>query len=734
MPSFLNPMLLWGLLIVAVPILIHLINLLRHRRVKWAAMEFLLVSQKKNRTWVVLRELALLILRMLAVAAIVLMVAQPLMKSRLARFLGSSTTHHVVLLDDSYSMSDRWADTDAFGVAKQAIAKLGEQAAAQGISQSFTLLRLSQVAPHGGAPRPDLLAEIVTAAFPNRLNDLLRPFEPTALAIGPESAFAVLDQLLGPAEGEQRIVYLVSDFRSRQWAEPDELKRTLARLNSEGTHIELVDCIEQARPNLAIASLEPMSGTRAAGVALFHEVAVTNYGPRAVHDVSVMLEEDGSPRPAVLIDSIAAGKTETRRFPVRFPTAGEHLLVASLDGDAVSVDNRRHSVIDLPLTVRVLIVDGDPAGTDARFLTWALAPGGPVQTGITTQVEPPRFLDTEALDRFDVIYLTNINRLDATAVSAVEGFVEAGGGLAFFCGELTDPAFVNTQLYRDGEGFFPLPVVGVAELLVDRLQRAADLQVTDHPMFSVFAGERNSFLSAVTIGRYLATEDTWAPPEDSSVRVIANLRNAAPLVVERRFGDGRVIALLTTAAPQWNNWGRNPSFVVALLEMQSYLGNANHGSHERLVGEPLELMLDPATYRSRVRITAPSRSTTAPVTVEATVVDGGLHAVYPETMSAGIYTAELETKDGRTELKRFAVNVVSEEGNLAALDGQQLASRLDGIDYAFRRASEFELTVSDSAGFQLSDALLYLLVALLIGEQLLAYSLSYHRKKQEHAT
>ena len=397
---------------MAIPVLIHLINMLRQRRVKCAAMEFLLVSQKKNRTWVVLRELLLLALRMLAVAAIVLMLAQPLMRSSLARFLGSTTTHHVVLLDDSFSMSDRWADTDAFQVAKQSIARLGEQAAAQGISQSFTLLRLSQAAPAVVPLAPIYSPRWLRLPFPIGLADLLRPLAPTALAVGPVPAFSVLDELLGPSEGEQRIVYLVSDYRTRQWAEPDELKQTLSKLSGEGTRIELVDCVDKTRPNLAIESLKPLSGTRAAGVALFHEVAVTNYGTDPVHDVSVLLEEDGSPRPAVLIDSIAAGKTESRRFPVRFPTAGQHLLAASLDSDAVLTDNRFHNVIDLPLTVRVLVVDGDPEGNDARFLAWALSPGGPVETGITTQVEPIRYLDTESLDEFAVIYLTNINRLD----------------------------------------------------------------------------------------------------------------------------------------------------------------------------------------------------------------------------------------------------------------------------------------------------------------------------------
>jgi len=51
MPTFdFAPLVWWGLPLAAAPVLIHLINLLRQRRVKWAAMEFLLASQRKYRT------------------------------------------------------------------------------------------------------------------------------------------------------------------------------------------------------------------------------------------------------------------------------------------------------------------------------------------------------------------------------------------------------------------------------------------------------------------------------------------------------------------------------------------------------------------------------------------------------------------------------------------------------------------------------------------------------------
>ena len=82
MPSFIHESLLWwGLPLAGLPVLIHLINLMRHRRVSWAAMEFLLASQKRNRNSILFKQWLLLLLRMSAIAAVVLMVAQPLVRN-----------------------------------------------------------------------------------------------------------------------------------------------------------------------------------------------------------------------------------------------------------------------------------------------------------------------------------------------------------------------------------------------------------------------------------------------------------------------------------------------------------------------------------------------------------------------------------------------------------------------------------------------------------------------------
>ena len=45
--TFLQPYLLWGLPLVLVPVIIHLINRLRHKPQPWAAMMFLLQATRE---------------------------------------------------------------------------------------------------------------------------------------------------------------------------------------------------------------------------------------------------------------------------------------------------------------------------------------------------------------------------------------------------------------------------------------------------------------------------------------------------------------------------------------------------------------------------------------------------------------------------------------------------------------------------------------------------------------
>lgn len=725
--TFIHNPLLWGLLLVGVPVLIHLINMLRQRRVPWAAMEFLLASQKKHRTWIVFKQLLLLLLRMAAVAAVVLMLAQPQLQSGLGAWIGGGRTHHVVVLDDSFSMSDRWEDTSAFEQAKGVVRRIAGQVAREG-AQTCTLQRFSQAGRAVRGTQPDFLQETVDNTFPDRLESRLAGLGPSQTSAGPLAAMEAVAHLLGQDDGEQRIVYLVSDFRARQWDDPGPLKKVLLDWTAAGVKVRLINCVESARPNLAIRQLAPGAGTRAAGVPLFMEVTVENFGDAPVKDVPVLIEADGLAQPALSIAQIPARRAVKERFPVRFAAAGQHRMTVRLEADAVLDDNFRYAVVDFPMNVPVLLVDSDPEAQDARYLGAVLAPGGPTSTGISPRIETPRYVSLQPLEPFQAVYLLNVDRLERSAIAALEQYVANGGGVGIFLGERSSSQVINEQWHRQGQGLFPLPVEKPAELPVDYLQRIPDLTVTDHPIFQVFAGDRNSFLPLVIVRRYFSAPKGWRADAEAGTAVIARLRNGAPLAVERRYGRGRVVAFLTTAAPTWNNWAReNPSFVVSMLELQAYLTARPAAETPRLVGQPLEVKLDAAQYEPQVRFTTPNEDISPTSVLEAErTADGQLAAALANTDASGLYRARLVRKDGKEEIRNLAVNVDADEGDLRVLAYSDLAARLDGVPHVYQLASAYEYSAEEQAGYNLGTALLYLVVLLLTAELLLAYSASYH--------
>src|SRR6187401_1923992 len=116
--AFLNPLLLWALPLAAVPIVIHILNRRRFKKVPWAAMEFLLAAMKRNRKRLRMEQWLVLLLRTLAVLLLVALVSRPQLGGG---GLLSARVHHIVVLDDSASMTQRSGSTTLFVKAQDRI-------------------------------------------------------------------------------------------------------------------------------------------------------------------------------------------------------------------------------------------------------------------------------------------------------------------------------------------------------------------------------------------------------------------------------------------------------------------------------------------------------------------------------------------------------------------------------------------------------------------------------------
>ncbi|HCA43776.1 MAG TPA: hypothetical protein DEP28_11060, partial [Bacteroidetes bacterium] len=104
--SFLNASMLWGLIAISIPILIHIFNLRKVKKVEFSTLMFLKELQKSKLKRIKLKQLRLLISRICIIVFLVLAFAKPVILN--VNSTGTSSVSNVfIVLDNSYSMSVR---------------------------------------------------------------------------------------------------------------------------------------------------------------------------------------------------------------------------------------------------------------------------------------------------------------------------------------------------------------------------------------------------------------------------------------------------------------------------------------------------------------------------------------------------------------------------------------------------------------------------------------------------
>lgn len=104
---FLNPLLLFALPLIAVPLLIHLINQRRHQTVEWGAMRFLLSAKQMSKGMARFRHILIMAARMLVVAGFIFAVSRPMATGWMGALAGGKPETLIVLLDRSASMQQQ---------------------------------------------------------------------------------------------------------------------------------------------------------------------------------------------------------------------------------------------------------------------------------------------------------------------------------------------------------------------------------------------------------------------------------------------------------------------------------------------------------------------------------------------------------------------------------------------------------------------------------------------------
>ena len=420
--TFLQPLVLAALPLVALPLIIHLINQRRFQTVPWAATMFLLAAKALSRGYSRLRHWLIMAMRMAAVAAVILAVGRPLSRGWLALAGGGRPDTAIVLLDRSPSMLEREPaapDTKLETGRRQ----LAETLAT--LDAAHCLLVADPTKPPVEVADPRSLADL-PAAGPCAV--------PAALPLLLQAAY---DSIRENAAGSTE-VWICSDQRANDWAAEDGawagLRDAFARLPQQ-VRFQLVSFTAPAPGNVAVRVPVARVEGRGAERALVVTVTVTRVEDGPATTVPLACEIGGvtSTVAVELVGREAVLKNHV--IPLAAGAESRGWGRVSIPADANAADNDFYFAFDAPEVRRALVVTPDaetPAERSAReslALVAAIPPAKDQQADV--DVVAVGSLATTPLDEVATILWLAALPSGANA-ELVEGFLGRGGQVVFF--------------------------------------------------------------------------------------------------------------------------------------------------------------------------------------------------------------------------------------------------------------------------------------------------------------
>ncbi len=765
--QFLNPGLVAGALLFAVPLIIHLLNRQRHKRRDWAAMEFLLRAYQKTRNRLRNENLLLLLLRCLVPIALALAIARPILQSGAALVAAGSATHHVVVLDASYSMGlQQDSGPSPFERGRTMVTRLLEQLQQKTDANDKVTLVAAGVRPRFLA-REETNLGVAKALW----QELSRPDDSAGdLLPAMMQAAAALDEgPPGPAS-----FYVLSDLQTRAFGKAleapsaeaaapefrDTLQDAFDRLRArEGTTVQLIDVgplAEQraggVRDNAQITGLYCDQPVAIARQPMPIVASLCNRSERPL-SLQVTLDVDGAEpmRKEVALDAGATGEAE---FLVTFREPGRRRLRAALQADGLDADDARYLSLHVRDRISVLVVDGaaedDPLKSYGWFYRGMLDPAGlSGQTALQGTAGALSTFDVTVIDTlallsgqrdpadFDVVILSDVDRLNERSATAIESALQAGKGLLCALGRRVDAANYALQLHQNGEG--PMPMRLGARMggpAGSSTPRNCRIALPDHPALREFDEDLyREILQAAPVYEWFGTA-AGTLRDDAQVALRLSDPDQSPLLVLSSHGEGRVAFLTSALGSEYDGdrWNRlDDSFIVFPLL---------HGLVQRLslpaqdlfaleVGGTITGSLPARAIDAEVLLPERAGARKLPLLDDSRALFGGRFTLpaFADTAMAGFYTVDLrlDRQSGQEPWSApYAVNVDPAEGLLRYAAHQDVQQAL-GLEAVLTAMPQDQEAGSDALDQEIGPSLLLLTLLLVLSEAAMARYVSARR-------
>jgi hypothetical protein len=622
----------------SVPLLLHLMQNRKKIQLPFPTLRFLKLAEKHSSRKIRLENFLLWFLRTMIMALLGMAFAMPMIRRSGLAWLGEAPRDVAIVLDASYSMG--------YHTERGTVWDKGIEAATAIIEGLSDKDRFCIFLAH---EQPEAL---VAEPVGNKVEGLsrLRAQQPGqgSSRLAP-ALTAAMKALLKADARREREIHIITDNQALPW---QSIATDKVELDAKtAVFVSLLGVPAPENAGVASVELQPPVARKGADVKVTAKLLRT--GSAADTTLTLIIDDKEAGRRSINANDPEASAPSFSLPPL---TVGMHAARIQTPDDNLPIDNAFYFLIRVQDQMPSLIVGNE---NETLFLRTALRAGFGRASALET-VKPEQITD-KPLSAYACVFLCNALPLSGQAIAAVEDYVKTGGVMVLFPGMGAKP-----DAYAAWNCLPGVPNA-IEDLSLAQRNRTLTWDLPQHLLVRTL--REGIGIPALAIRRRL----TWEKMHDASQRIVAMGANQ-PFLIERPFGDGRVLMFAVSADRTWSDFPLSPFFLPLMLQCADYGAGVGAKAPFEWATDSLSLSERFPEMKGAPTLTAPDGQ---PVPVRSSVVQGKTVLNAEALTMAGIYMmATAEQPEAKPAL---AVNLPRDESNLAPVADKEIPKQL-GVD------------------------------------------------------
>ncbi|MDP2303101.1 MAG: BatA and WFA domain-containing protein [Ignavibacteria bacterium] len=559
--TFLNPAILFGLLAASIPILIHLLNLRKLRKIEFSTLIFLKELQKNKIRKIKIKQWLLLLLRVLLILFIVLAFARPTLKGiAIGGTASTAKTTSVFIIDDTFSMGLLNAKGSLLNQSKEIIKTILNNFQ-EGDEAAFVLVS-------------DLTKEEIK--FTTNIIEIqnqLKEIEISSVSGTLNNAFVKAAQMIGQSLNYNKEVYVFSDFQKSRLAD-EKVFSDMSQFFNENVKLYQFRFNKENVVNYSIDDFSINTKIYEKNKLLNTSAVIHNHSEVDVNNLVISLFINGK-RMAQKSVSLIPSESKEIVLETNLTESGYHDLFVEIEDDEMLNDNKRYANIFVPEQFNVLLLSDEKS--DSRFLELGIASGS---SNDNIKIDNKNITQLNGLDlsKYSAIYITGFDKINQPDI--LKSYLLQGGGVALFPGSKSDINKLNTFLNS-----LEIPQLKSYVGTKNNNQTISFRNVDyEHPLFTeLFANKNNQKIESPEIYSY------YIHSTQGKGKTIIDLFDQSSFLTEYKIGDGKVLLYSVVPDLTSSNFPIKSIFVPLMYKSLLYLSSQQKENVKYITGNKIEL-------------------------------------------------------------------------------------------------------------------------------------------------